>query len=95
MRELIQEFSPRVVVMDMSAVALLEYTALRMLMDGEEKMRDLGVTLWLVGLNPEVLEVVRNSNLWARLGRERMLYTLEQAVEVYLGEGGGTRPGTE
>jgi len=54
-----------------------------MLMDGEEKMHDLGTTLWLVGLNPEVLDVVQRSGLGERLGRERMFFTLEQAVERY------------
>ena len=37
-----------------------------------------------VGLNSEVLEVVQRSGLGERLGRERMLFTLEQAVERYL-----------
>jgi len=83
LRALHQEYSPRVLVLDLSAVPLLEYTALRMLMDGEEKMRDLGITLWLVGLNPEVLEVVQRSGLGERLGRERMFFTLDQAVEKY------------
>ena len=59
-----------------------------MLMDGEEKMRDLGTTLWLVGLNPEVLEVVKRSGLGERLGRERMFFTLEQAVDKYQKEYG-------
>ena len=52
-RELRLEFAPRVLVLDMSAVPILEYTALTMLMDGEEKMRDSGVMLWLVGLTPK------------------------------------------
>jgi len=83
MRELRGEISPRVLVMDMSAVPLLEYTALRMFMDGEEKLRDFGTALWLVGLNPEVFEVVQRSGLGERLGRERMFFTLEQAVDKY------------
>jgi hypothetical protein len=52
-------------------------------MDGDEKLRDFGVTLWLVGLNPNVLEVVQRSGLGERLGRERMFFTLEQAVDKY------------
>jgi len=87
-RELHQKLIPRVLVLDLSAVPLLEYTALTMLMDGEEKMRDLGTTLWLVGLNPEVLEVVKRSGLGERLGRERMFFTLEQAVDKYQKEYG-------
>jgi hypothetical protein len=74
---------------------MLEYTALTMLMDGEEKMRDSGVMLWLVGLNPEVLDIVQRSSLGERLGRERMLFTLEQAVEKYQRESGVTISKTE
>jgi hypothetical protein len=36
--------------------------------------------LWLVGLNPGVLEVVQHSPLGKILGRERMFFNLEQAV---------------
>jgi len=77
------ELAPRVIVLDFSAVPDLEFSALRMLTEGEEKARDEGVLLWLVALNPEVLTVVKNSPLWQRLGRERMFFTLEQAVERY------------
>jgi SulP family sulfate permease len=84
MRSLVREFAPRVVVLDFSAVPSLEFTALRMLTDGEEKLRVEGTMLWLVSLNPEVLAVVRNSLLWERLGGERMFFNLEQAVEKYL-----------
>jgi MFS superfamily sulfate permease-like transporter len=83
MRALIKEFTPRVLILDLSAVPSLEFTALRMLTDGEEKQREEGVMLWLVAMNPDVLEVVQNSLLWERLGRERMFFTLEQAVEKH------------
>lgn len=86
-RALLNEYAPRVLVLDMSAVPDLEFTALRMLTDSEEKLREAGTTLWLAALNPEVLKVVQNSPLWARLGRERMFFTLEQAVERYQREG--------
>lgn len=83
MRGLIDEYPPKVVVLELSAVPDLEFTALRMLTDGEEKLREAGTMLWLVALNPEVLAVVQNSPLGARLGRERMFFTLEQAVDKY------------
>ncbi|CAG0952172.1 putative sulfate transporter [Geobacteraceae bacterium] len=83
MRGLIDEYTPRVVVLELRAVPDLEFTALRMLTDGEEKLREAGTVLWLVALNPEVLAVVQNSPLGARLGRERMFFTLEQAVDKY------------
>ena len=83
MRSLITEFSPQVLVLDLSVVPEMEYTALRMLTDGEEKLREAGTLLWLVALNPEVLKVIQRSPLWERLGRERMFFTLEQAVAKY------------
>ncbi len=88
LRSFIEEFKPRVLVLHMRAVPELEYTALRVLTDGEEKLRENGTELWLVGMNPGVFAVVKHSPLGERLGRERMIFTLEQAVERYqhLGE---------
>ncbi len=37
----------------------------------------------LVAMNPYVLELIRRSPLWERLGHERMLFTLDQAVERF------------
>ncbi len=91
MRALLDEFTPKVLVLDLSAVPELEFTALRMLTDGEEKLREAGTTLWLAALNPEVLRVVQHSPLGARLGRERMFFNLEQAVERYQREGGSAQ----
>ena len=75
--------APRVLALDLGAVVNLEFTALKMLIDGEERHRADGIMLWLVALNPDVLEVVQRSPLGERLGRERMFFTLEQAVENY------------
>jgi MFS superfamily sulfate permease-like transporter len=83
MRAFIAEFTPNVLVLDLSAVPDMEFTALRMLTDGEEKLREAGTILWLAAMNPEVLAIVKNSELGARLGRERMFFTLEQAVEAF------------
>jgi MFS superfamily sulfate permease-like transporter len=82
-RPLIEEARPRVVVFDLSGVFDLEYTALKMLTEAETRSRENGVLLWLAGLNPGVLEVVRRSPLGATLGRERMFFNLEQAVAAY------------
>jgi high affinity sulfate transporter 1 len=83
-RAQLDEHTPRVLILDLGAVPDMEITALRMLTDGEEKIREHGTTLWLTALNPEVLKVIQHSPLWERLGRERMFFTLEQAVEKYL-----------
>ena len=83
-RALAAEAQPKVVAIDMSAVFDLEYTALKMLIEGEKREREAGVELWLVGLTPDVLEVVQHSSLGGTLGRERMLFNLETAVERFL-----------
>jgi len=81
---LVEAAQPGVVVLDLDAVPDLEYTALKMLSEAEERQRERGVEMWLVGLNPEVLQVVQRAPLGARLGRERMLFNLETAVAKYL-----------
>ena len=83
-RPLVAEAKPRVVALDLSRVPDLEYTALKMLTEAEKRQRDRGVTVWLVGLNPEVLATVQRSSLGQVLGRERMFFNLELAVAKYL-----------
>ena len=94
-RPLIAEAKPRVVALDLSGVFDLEYTALKMVTESEKRQRERGIMLWLVGLNPEVLRVVQNSELGETLGRERMFFNLEQAVENFQKQLGETRPGEE
>jgi high affinity sulfate transporter 1 len=72
--------NPRMVILDMSAVFDIEYTALKMLTEAEKKARDDGRILCLTSLNPQVLELVRRSPLGTVLGRERMCFDVEQAV---------------
>ena len=81
---LVHEHRPRVVVIDCSAVPDFEYTALKMLTEAEKKLRQSGISLWLVALNPEPLRLVQRSALGEALGRERMHFTLEQAVKTFL-----------
>jgi len=83
-RRLVAEFQPTVVAIDFGAVPDLEYTALKMLTEGEKRERERGITLWLVGLTPGVLRMVQRSPLGAALGRERMQFSLELAVAGYL-----------
>jgi high affinity sulfate transporter 1 len=84
LRGLVANANPEVLALDLAGVPDLEYTALKMLMEAEKKLRDQGVTLWLVGLNPGVLEMVRRSSLGATLGRDRMFLNMEMAVARYL-----------
>ena len=60
-----------------------------MLTEAEKRQRELGVSVWLVGLNPQVLTMVQRSSLGKSLGREAMHFNLEVAVAKYL-----TRPAT-
>jgi len=82
-RALANAAQPRVVALDMSGVPALEYTALKSLIEGEKRQRELGISLWLVGLNPRVLQVVQRSPLGAILGRDRMHFSLDLAVAKY------------
>lgn len=82
-RQLTETHQPEVVVLDMSRVQDVEYSALMMLMEGERQVRDKGVALWLAGLNPRVLENVRRSGLADQLGESRMLFTARAAIRQY------------
>lgn len=75
---------PKVVALHMRGVFDMEYTALKMWSEAEQRLREAGVTVWLVGMNPGVLEMVRQSPLGQALGEERMFHNLEQAVAHYL-----------
>ena len=80
---LIEQHKPRVLAVDMSRVPDIEYSALQALMEGEKRATERGVMVWLVGLNPGVLAVVRNAGLDQSLGRERMLFNARVAIERY------------
>jgi high affinity sulfate transporter 1 len=94
-KTLIEKNQPRVMVMDMSGVPDIEYSALQMLVEGEQRFAGQGVSLWLTGLNPAVLETVRHAGLAERLGRERMPHNAHAAIEQFLAmpaAPGGTAP---
>lgn len=91
LRALVEEADPKVIALDLRAVPDLEYTALKMLIEGERRMRERGVTLWLVGLNPAVKEVVQSSTLAETLGPGRIHRSLHVAVEDFLTSGAGGR----
>ena len=84
---LIAQYEPRVVALDMSRVYDVEYSALQLLIEGEQRSSGRGFEFWLVGLNPEALEVVRRSGLADRLGRERMLFNARAAIEQFQARG--------
>jgi sulfate permease, SulP family len=82
-RALVARHKPRVLAVDMSRVPDIEYSALLTLIESDKRASERGAIVWLVGLNPGALEVVRNSGLDERLGRERMLFNTRAAIERY------------
>jgi anti-anti-sigma factor len=93
MKPLIEEGQPKIVAIDLSGVPDLEYTALKMLTEGEKRQRERGVRLWLVGMNPRVLGVMQRSQLGEALGHDTMHFNLEIAVAKYLATAARTGAG--
>ena len=83
MRPLVDKHKPSVVAMDMSGVTDIEYSALKAVADAERRYRHQGTRLWLVGLNPHVLQMVRKTQLGTDIGNEGMQFNLEMAVAKY------------
>jgi len=84
MAPIVRAARSEVVILDCSAVPDIEYTALKMLMEAEERLRNGGTLLWLAALNPAALDVVHRAALGQLLGRERMFFNVHRAVETYL-----------
>jgi len=80
---LLAHHNPRVLAVDMSRVPDIEYSALQILIESEQRAAERGAVMWLVGLNPGALDVVRHAGLDQRLGRERMLFNARTAIERY------------
>ncbi|UKJ08606.1 SulP family inorganic anion transporter [Solitalea lacus] len=85
---LLSKYKPRVIAIDFSGVFDLEYTALKMLIEAEKRLSNAGISVWLVGLNPTVLEMVNRSSLSETLGLSRMHFSLELAVKKFNEEKG-------
>jgi high affinity sulfate transporter 1 len=84
MRLPITAAKPKVVALDLAGVFDFEFTALKMLTEAEKKLREQeGVVVWLVGLNPGVLAMVRRSPLGETLGHDRMFFNMDDAVARY------------
>jgi high affinity sulfate transporter 1 len=91
---LVHEHQPKVLVIDCSAIPDLEFTALLMLAEAERALRQSGITLWLAALNPEPLQLVQRTELGKTLGRDRMHFNLERAVEHFKELAGGGKQAT-
>jgi sulfate permease, SulP family len=93
-RLLIAEAHPKIVLLDLSGVIDFEYTALKMLIAAEKRGREAGMTLWLAELTPQVYAAIQRSPLGETLGRERLMFTVEIAVERYRALQDETPPNT-
>ena len=82
-RTLVAEYRPRVLALDMSRVPDIEYSALQMLVEGERRMTEEGIAVWLAALNPSVRESIRSSALAERLGQERLLSNARAVIRRY------------
>jgi MFS superfamily sulfate permease-like transporter len=80
---LVEHSKPKVLVLDCRAVTDLEFTALKMLTEADQKLRLAGTELWLAAMTPAVFAMVERSSLGATLGRERMFLNMQAAVDNF------------
>ena len=88
----VEPHASRVVVLDLGAVPDIEYTGLKTLAELEASLQRGGREMRLAALNPAALAVVQRAPLGARLGRERMFFTVPQAVAASMAGGPRLRP---
>jgi MFS superfamily sulfate permease-like transporter len=92
MKALVTEYNPRVIVLECSAIPDIEYTALVMLGEAEQDLRERGISLWLAAVNPDLLSVVNRSALGTALGHGRMFFNLSKAFHAFQSEEGRPVP---
>ncbi len=83
MRELVKEYDPKVIVLECSAIPDIEYTALVMLTEAKANLEKRGIDIWLAKLNPDLFKIIGRSPLGVNLGRERMFFNLQKALEAF------------
>ncbi|MBO9665635.1 MAG: SulP family inorganic anion transporter [Bdellovibrio sp.] len=82
-KTLVQKHNPHTLLVDLSRVQDIEYSALKMLMEGERAMAGRGITVWFSAMNPNVLDMVRRSG-WDTYLQSRMFFNAQLAVDLYL-----------
>ena len=80
---LVDETHPKIVALHVRGVPDLEFSALKMPIEAEKRNRERGIRLWLVGVNPEVLDMIRRSPLSDAPGPDAMHFNLEIAVAKF------------
>ena len=71
------------IVFECSAIPDIEYTALTMLTEAQENLRERGIDLWLAALNLDLLKIIERSPMGNSLGHGRMFFNLPKALEAY------------
>ncbi len=79
----IREADVNILALDCSAIPGIEYTALAALTEFEEKLSEVGISLWLVALTPDTLHLIERDNLGKKLTHQRMFFDLSQAYHAY------------
>jgi high affinity sulfate transporter 1 len=87
MRALIAQTQPDVIVLECEAIPDIEYTALLMLIEAEQVLRQQGIALWLAAINPHLRLVIDRSPLASALGPERIFASRRKALEAYQARG--------
>lgn len=82
-KALLSQYQPKVLTLDLSRVTDIEYSAFKMLQEADQHAAQQGISLWLAGLNPDVLQMVRRAGLAQQLGKERLLFNARQAIAQY------------
>jgi high affinity sulfate transporter 1 len=80
---LARQYEPRVIVIDVSAVTIFEYTAMKQFRELDGKLQEAGIELWIASFNRRSFKAVEPSSFGQGLGHERMYTSLEQAVEAF------------
>ncbi|MNL56651.1 STAS domain protein [compost metagenome] len=79
----IAKYKPEVLLLDLSRVPDLEYSALKMLIEGDQRLTSQGGIQWFSAMNPNVLKVVRNS-AWIQNLEGRLFFNADLAIQRYL-----------
>lgn len=79
----VDQYQPRVLVLDLSRVFDIEYSALQSMIEGDRRYAAMGVEVWLAGMNPDVLAFVRSSTLADQLGPDRMFANARAAIHQF------------
>jgi SulP family sulfate permease len=86
-REFASQAKPRVLMLDLSRVVDIEYSALQTIIEGERSLARQGIVLWLAGLNPDVGEYIRASGFADVLGAQRIFSNTRAGIRHHLGSG--------